>query len=102
MSGAGIVTKRVRQADGEFAFIALRPQTKINAKDWSFRSGARENFCHLLRQANKVLAIGDGCARRFGTVAVEEKQVDVGAVVELIAAELAERQDGKRSVNDPA
>ena len=89
----------MRQADGQFAFPALRTQAQIDAKDRTFRGQTGQNFRDLLRQANEIFAVRDGRSGGRFSVSVDEHQIDVRAVIELVASQLSEGQDGERGVH---
>ena len=94
----GVVMDGVGQRDRRLAFVALGTQAQIDAEDRPFASVAREQFGGLLGQPDEVFAVGNLRSWRFHATVVEIQQVDVGAVVQFVAAELAQRQHGKARI----
>ena len=60
---------------------------------------SRQHLRGLLRQTDEVFAIGDFCSRRLNPAVVEKKQVDVRAVIEFAAAQLAQRQNSEARID---
>ena len=99
MSLGGVVVEGLGEANGQFAFPALRTQAQIDAKDRTFGGQAGQNFRDLLRQANEIFAVRHGRSRGRFSVSIDEHEVDVRAVIELVASQLSEGQDGEGGVH---
>ena len=93
-----IILERRRQAGGEIAFAALRAQAQVHAEEGTFRSHLGDQLEHSLREPREVFGVGGGPLRAAGgftVAAVQKHQVDVRAVVQFLAAQLAEGKDGQ-------
>jgi hypothetical protein len=85
-----------RQDEGSRA--SLRPQAQVHAEGVALVGDRLHRRHHRLGRLGEVLPVGDGAPRaaaRLPVVAVDEDEVDVGGVVELVAAELAHADDGE-------
>ena len=97
-----VVAQGVAQGHRGLTFVALRTQPQINAEDRTLARGAGESFGNHLGEADKIFAQRQrGFGRKF-TIAKEEHEINIGVVVELIAAELAKREHRKRDRHKPA
>ena len=86
----GVVVDSVGQRHGRLAFTALRTQAQIDAKHRPFASVPRQQFGGLLRQANEIFAVRNFHSRRLRSAVIQVKKIDVGAVVQLVAAQLSQ------------
>jgi hypothetical protein len=85
----------------DFAVAAFGAEAEIDAVADAFGGVAAEEVGDEVGDLLRELFVGDGFGA--GGVAiggVEEDEVDVGAVVELFAAELADGEDGDRSAGE--
>src|SRR5262249_22339788 len=74
----------------------LGPQAQIDGEHVALVGDLLEQRGELAADAGEILAVGRAAraaARRLAVLAVDEHQIDVGRVVELLAAELAHRDD---------
>src|SRR5271157_6448966 len=102
MGNVGVVMDRVRQRDRGLAFVSLRTQTQIDAEYRTFACVARQDFGGLLCQTDEIFAVGDFRPFRLPAPVIEVQQVDVGAVVQLVATEFAQGQNGETRVHGSA
>ena len=75
----------------------MRAKAHVHAIDGAFGSRLGDEVQDFLREAREVLGVCGFALRAAGGVAglaVEEKEIDVGIVVEFLAAEFAERENG--------
>ena len=88
MQGAG-------NADHDGAALAVGPQTEIDPVGRAQFGGFGQQPHHLLRQAFEELHVGDRPLGGVGLAVrvVEEDQIDVAGIVQLDAAQFAQRQD---------
>ena len=84
-----IVTQRMTQADRQLTFISLRTKPQVNAKSRSFLRDPRQYLGNLLGEADEILLVRQGSLCRLLAVAVQKKQVHVGAVIQFVAPQLA-------------
>ena len=99
VGGVGVVVNGVGQRHRGLALAALRTQAQVNAKHRAFAGMPGQQLRGLLRQANKVFAVGNFRRRRFQAAVVEKQQVNVGAIVQLVSAQLAQRKHREARVN---
>src|SRR3972149_4717026 len=94
----GIVGAVAVQRQDQGPAPALGAQAQVHAERVTFLGDALEGGDDLARQPPEVLAVREGAARAAGGLAVlrvHEDEVDIGGVVELLAAELAHADDGE-------
>ena len=94
-----VVGQRAGQRPGQRAAVAFRPQPQIDAVGQAAVGVGRQQPHHLADDRAKnsslpMLVIALAAGRAF--LVVEEHQVDVAAVVQLLAAVLAEGEDDAR------
>src|SRR4030095_14826175 len=88
--------------DCRIAFASLRTQAQVYPEDGAFRAGRRKNGRNFLREPHTIFAVGQRSTGDISAVLEKEKQVNVGAVVEFVAAELAQRESAEARVDDAA
>ena len=95
----GVVVEGMGQADGQFAFPALRTQAQIDAEDRTF--GGQRDRISVTCCAKRMKYSRFETARSRGrfSVSVDEHEVDVRAVIELVASQLSQGEDGERGVD---
>jgi hypothetical protein len=83
-----------REAQCDPAAVAERPQPQVHAVDEAFDRGRGQQLHHLLAEAQEELRVVDR-ARTVGFAAfrIEKNEIDVGAEIQLAAAELAHAED---------
>src|SRR5207249_10803987 len=87
-----VVRERRRERDDDRPLAAARAEPEIDAEDEAVARDLAERARHLLGEAREELP--ERAARRLFAVAlVDVDQIDVGAVVELLAAELAHTEN---------
>src|ERR1044071_10328322 len=87
--GMSVVVQSIRQGNCGLAFMPSGTETQINTKDRTFGRGARKYVCHKLRQAHGILSQRYFSASKFWA-GKEIEQIDVRAVIQLVAAQLAQ------------
>ena len=93
-----VVTQSVPQTDCQLTFIPLRTKPQVNAKHRSLPGDAREYLGSLLGEADEIFLVRDGSLRRLLAVAVDKQQVYVGAVIQLVPAQLAQGKNRESGV----
>src|SRR5207237_1146368 len=88
----GIVIFHAFKRTGEWTGRALRPQSQIDSEQIRFAAG--ERFYNLFRQSVVPFVIRESPLTFF---AIEENEVDVGAVIQFPATKLAHAQNGEFS-----
>ncbi len=89
-----------RQREG--ADASLRAQPHVDPEDVALVGHRLDDLDDLAAHAAEVLAVGQAALarpRRLALRAVDEHEVDVGRVVQLLAAELAHADDGQRRLD---
>ncbi len=87
-----VVRERRRERDGDRPLAAARAEPEIDAEDEAVARDLAERARHLLGEAREELP--ERAARGLLAVAlVDVDQIDVGTVVELLAAELAHTEN---------
>src|SRR5215469_17679225 len=99
MRGCGVIVEGLGQTNRQLALVSLRPQSQVNSKYRTFAGRTRQDLGNLLRQTNKIFAVGNGRGRRLATIAEQKQQIDVGTVVELVPAKFSQGKNGKRRTN---
>ena len=91
-----VIGNRALYRDADFAQRAVGPKTKVDAVALSFAGICGEqigvpigDLLIELLVGNRSLTVG------VSGSAVEKHQVDIGAVIKLLAAQLAERENGE-------
>jgi uncharacterized membrane-anchored protein len=69
--------------------------------------GLRDGAHHGVRETDEELLVRNGrgllaAARSFAVAAVEKKQINVRAVIQFIAAQLAQRENAETAAHDAA
>ena len=91
-----VVGQGAGQRPGQRAAVALRPQAQVDAVGQAAVGVGRQQAHHLADDLGEELVVadaGDALAAGGAVLLVDEHQVDVAAVVQLLAAELAEGED---------
>src|SRR5439155_8434708 len=95
------VGHRRAQGDHQLAVPAARAQVEVDAEHLPLGIAARDQARHIARQAGEELLVADRAAALRaapGGLAVpreEVEEIDVAAVVQLLAPELAQGDDGE-------
>ena len=97
-----VVAQSLGHADCQFPFPTLGAKAQINSKWSSFASGAGENFCNLLGEPDKEFTVRNRRFGRFVAVAEDVHQIHIRAVIEFVAAEFSQGEDGERGIYKPA
>ena len=87
-----VVGEQRGQRQRERTLPAARPQAQVDAEAEAVRRHLGERARHLLGHADEELAHGASVGQ-LAVALVDVDQIDVGAVVELAAAELAHAED---------
>ncbi len=102
-----VVLERALETHDELAVLSVRPEAEVDAVDGRRPARTADGLEQLLGESREERAVlerrGGACMRRSRGVAlavVQKHQVDVGCVVELAAAELAERDDRELGFGD--
>src|SRR4030095_14388153 len=90
----GIVIFHALERAGQWSRRAFRSQTQIDAKERPSRMPGRKCFEDSFSQPVKEFVIGNVC-RELAFFTVEKEKINVRAVIELAATELAQCKNGK-------
>ncbi len=103
-----VVGQRGAEGMDQLPVLPSGPQSQVHAKDLPFRGDPSDLLGQFLRQPREKFAIRDdriGVAlhsRGMSLAAEEIDDIDVGAVVQLLASQFAQRQDREGGFRDPA
>ena len=93
---AGIIIFHAFQRTCQRSGGSFGSQAKIDAKKSAFGVWRRKRFENLFAQTIEPFVVRSA-RRKFSFLAINEKKIDVGAVIELASAQFAEGQNGKLS-----
>src|SRR5207245_9989129 len=104
---ASVILERRLERDREVPLLAFRPEPQVHAEYLPLRGHLGNGPGDGMRQADRIFLVRDEgvplvATGRFAVLRIEEEQIDVRTVVQLVPAQLAERDDAEAAPHNPA